>query len=177
MADMGLPRLTLRYTGLFDFDALYSAVIDWAKNYGYMWHEGNYKHKVPSAAGAEQEFAWAITKNVTDYIRFNISIDVHIWDLHYVEVNAKGKKEKMASARVLMIINGKLNTDWQQRFEKGGRFGPFLGKWYDKLTNKDISGVYGDTLMYRMQALQSLLKKYFDMQTKKNVYKDYLGDN
>ena len=172
-----MPGLTVRYQGIFDFDALYAAVIDWAKNYGYMWHESVYKHKVPLPTGAEQEFEWQITKNVTDYIQYNISITVHMWDLHDVEVNVKGKKEKMSSARVLMVLDGDLVTDWQKRFTKSGKFGQFLGKWYEKLTTKDIGGVYGDTLLYRMQALQSLLKKYFDMQTKKNVYKGYLGDN
>jgi hypothetical protein len=177
MTNMGLPRLTIRYTGLFDFDALYAAVIDWAKNYGYRWHEKNYKHKVPLPTGAEQEFEWEISKDVTDYIQYKIEMAVHMWDLQELEVNIDGKKKKMSKARVLITMNGTLTTDWQNRFSDSGKFGQFLGRWYEKLTNKDIGGIYGDTLMYRMQALQSLLKKYFDMQTKKNVYKGYLGDN
>mgnify|MGYP006415683771 CR=1 FL=1 len=46
------PPITLRYHGLFDFDGMYAAVIDWAKNYGFKWHEKDYKHKVPSPSGA-----------------------------------------------------------------------------------------------------------------------------
>ena len=43
MGDEKLPRITLRYNGLFDFDAMYAMIIDWAKNYGYMWHENSHQ--------------------------------------------------------------------------------------------------------------------------------------
>ena len=62
MPDLQLPRITLRYNGIFDFNGFYVAVTDCSKNYGYMWHEVDYKHKVPSAEGAEQELKWLLTK-------------------------------------------------------------------------------------------------------------------
>ncbi|MEK6899571.1 MAG: hypothetical protein AABX05_00450, partial [Nanoarchaeota archaeon] len=61
MGSYNLPRITLRYNGVLDFDGFYSAVNDWAKTYGYMWHESSFKHKVPSSEGAEQEMAWILT--------------------------------------------------------------------------------------------------------------------
>ena len=50
MGAIPTPRVTLQFNGLFDFDGMYAAIIDWAKNYGYMWNEYDYKHKVPSLA-------------------------------------------------------------------------------------------------------------------------------
>src|SRR3989344_8705210 len=104
--DVDLPPITLRYNGLFDFDGLYAAIIDWAKNYGYRWHDKAYKHKVPSPRGAEHEIEWEITKEVTEYISYTISFTVHIWDLREVEVLVDGKKKNLSNARVLMVMNG-----------------------------------------------------------------------
>ncbi|MBS3139545.1 hypothetical protein J4479_00935 [Candidatus Woesearchaeota archaeon] len=163
-----MPQLTVRYNGLFDFDGLYAAVIDWAKNEGYMWHERTFKHKVPRPYGAEQELDWEITKNVTDFFQFGIAIRVHIWDLKEVEVQTEKGKKKLSQARVLIVMNGKLVTDWKRRFARGV-FNKLLGKWYDKINYSKIGG-YADTLAYRMLSLQAIIKKYFNMQTKKNVY-------
>ncbi|MBS3126728.1 hypothetical protein J4228_01030 [Candidatus Woesearchaeota archaeon] len=177
MAKESLPQITLRYNGLFDFDGLYAAVVDWAKNYGYKWHEKDYKHKVPSPAGAEQELTWEITKNVTEYIAHRILFTVHIWDLTEVQVDVNGKTKSLSSARIYIIINGTLVYDWQQAFEKGSKFAQMLGQWYRKLKAKDVESVYIDTLYYRIWNLHALLKKYFDMQTQKYAYKGYLKED
>ena len=173
MGRKSLPKITLRYNGLFDFDRLYSTIIDWAKTYGYMWHERQYKHKV-SGLGAEQEFIWELTKNVNEYINFKIIFEVHGWDLVELEMEQNGQKKPMTSGRIYLVMNGTLTWDWQEKFAKG-RFAKLLGKWYEKITAKDIS-LYIDQLYYRMWNLHALLKKYFEMQTKKHTYKGYLRE-
>src|SRR3989338_429178 len=80
MPDYDIPRITLRYNGIFDFDGFYNAVTDWAKNYGFMWHESSFKHKVPSPEGAEQELAWQMTKKVTEFIEYTIIFTIHMWE-------------------------------------------------------------------------------------------------
>lgn len=173
--ELSLPRVTLRYNGLFDFDGLYAAVVDWAKNYGYMWLETKYKHKVPSPAGAEQELIWEMTKNVTDYRREKIVFDIHIWDLLEVEVDSNGRKKSLSNARIHIVIDGKFEMDWQKRFT--GRFGEKLGELYRKIMQKEIETVYFDQLYYRMWNLHAVIKKYFDMQAEKFAYKGYLREN
>lgn len=173
----GLPKITLRYDGLFDFDGLYAAVVDWAKMYGYKWHEKIYKHKVPSPKGAEQEMEWEIERNVTEYLRFKISFAVHTWDQTEVEVEIAGKKKALTNARIYIIINGEVYYDWQERFAKGGWLGQKMGELYYKLIGQSlIGGIYWDQLYYQTWNLHSILKKYFDMQTKKYEYKGYLGE-
>ena len=169
-----LPQITLRYNGLFDFDGLYAAVTDWAKNYGYMWHEANYKHKVPTPAGAEQELKWILNKNVTEYVRYNILFTIHIWDLTEMEVEIDNKVKSLSNARLYILIDPKVEYDWQ-KIGKGGRFTSKLAAWYTKLTKKDQE-VYLDQLYYRIWNLHAIIKKYFDMQTKKYAYKDYLNE-
>jgi len=171
------PKITVRYRGLFDFDGLYSAVIDWAKNYGYMWNEIDYKHKIPSPRGAEQELKWEITKKVTDYIHYKILFNVHVWELTELEVEIDGKKKPLSNARIYIIMTPTLTFDWQKKFTKG-KFAQKLGKIYRNLVKKkEVESLYNDQLYYRAWNLQAVIKKYFDMQTKKYAYKGYMGES
>ena len=169
-------KLIVQYEGLFDFNGLYAAITDWAKNYGYRWHESDYKHKVPSALGAEQEINWEITKNVTEYINYVIKIKLHLWDLKELEIEVNGRKKEMTKARLTLNIFGTLNYDWQNTFS-GGKFAQKLGGIYNKLMMRDIEVKYIDPLYYRMWNLHAVIKKYFDMQSRHYAYKDYLGEN
>ena len=171
-------KLTLHYTGLFDFDGLYAAIIDWGKNYGYIWHEKVYKHKVPTPNGAEQEFVWVMEKNVTKYIKYTIVISAHIWDLTEVIVDVGKKKKSLSNGRTVIIFKGTVGTDWQKKFVSDNSFIRKLGEWYETIVlKKEIEGIHWDSLNYRMLNLQNLMKQYFDMQTKKYEYKDYLGES
>ncbi|MBU0470262.1 MAG: DUF515 domain-containing protein [Nanoarchaeota archaeon] len=176
MADIKMEPITLRYTGLFDFDGLYAAITDWGKNYGYIWHETTYKHKVPTPAGAEQEIKWVMEKNVTEYIKYKFEILVHTWDQKEVEVEINGQKRMMTTAKVELVIKGTLTYDRQEIF-KGGKFTALLGKWYEWKLIKQVETVYWDQLHYRTWNLHALIKKYFDMQKGKYAYKGYLGES
>ncbi|MBI2668328.1 hypothetical protein HYX14_00650 [Candidatus Woesearchaeota archaeon] len=169
-----LPVITIRYNGLFDFDGFYSAVIDWAKNYGFLWREMSYKHKVPAPTGAEQEWEWEITKKVTEYINYYILIEIHSWDMVEVEVEEGGKKKSLMSGRLNVVIKPELKMGTKDIF-KGGKFAELLGSWYNKAISRNID-TYWDQLYYRTWNLHAVMKKYFDMQSKKHVYKGYLGE-
>lgn len=168
---------TIRYSGLFDFDGLYAAVIDWCKLQGYMWHEKTYKHKVPSPRGAEQELEWEMTKNITNYLSHKITISVHSWDHTEVEVDVDGKKKSLTNARIYFILNGTSTRDWQGIFS-GSKFIQKLQGWYNDIVyKKEFEGIYNDQFHYRQLALHAIIKKYFDLQAKKYAYKGYLGEN
>ncbi len=168
-------KRTLQYVGLFDFDALYAAVIDWAKNYGYLWQETTYKHKVPSPTGAEQEMNWELTQEVSEILSYKTKITVHIWDMLEVQVEENGHKKSLTSGRIYIWLEPSMTMDWQGKFKN--KFAKFLEKWYYVLTDKEITSLYWDTLHYRTEDIYNLLKKFFDLQTKKYSYKGYLGEN
>ncbi len=171
------PPVILRYTGLFDFDGLYAAVIDWAKHYNWWWHEKVYKHKVPNPLGAEQEMKWELEKKITDYIKYVIKIEVIMQDLTELEVEVNGKTKSLSNGKIFITMNGVLMWDWQKRFEGKGRFVEWMGNFYNKVIfKKELESVYGDQLFYRIWNLHAVMKKFLDMQTKKYAYKGYLGE-
>lgn len=170
-------KQTLRYNGLFDFDGLYAAVVDWAKTYGYMWHEKTYKHKIPSPKGAKQELDWILTKNITNYLSHRIEFTVTSWDTTEVEIDVGGKKRPLTNARIDMVMRGFLTYDWQELF-KGSGFIKKLGDWYRNIVfKKELEGIYNDQCHYRQLDLHAIIKKYFDLQAKKYAYKGYMGEN
>jgi len=175
MGKVEFDPMFIRYTGLFDFDGLYILISDWGKNYGYLMHEREYKHK--AAEGAEQEVAWVLSKNVTDYVSFEITIEVHTYDVNevIVEVGA-GKKKPLANGRIQIKMWGVVQTDWQKRFGKTP-FTKRLGKWYEAIKDKEIGDAYIEKLNYRTINLHALIKKHLELQTKKHAYKSYLGEN
>ena len=97
MGSTAIPRSIIRYSGLFDFDGLYSSIIDWCKNQGFMWHEMDYKHKVPGPEGAEQEWVWKMDKTVNDYIQFNYD------DFRDLTVSASPGNEPLYSFNATVI--------------------------------------------------------------------------
>lgn len=169
-------RLIIHYGGLYDFDGLYALVISWAKSQGYIWCETDYKHKVPSPKGAEQEFWWVLRNKVTDYMELEIKLTLHLWDVLEVEVNVDGKKKTLTSGKLYIWIDTALYYDWQKRF-KGSRWYRTLGLWYAALVaRKKMDNLYFEHVFYRAYDLHALIKKFFDMQAKYYAYEDYLKE-
>lgn len=170
-----LPQITLRYNGVFDFDALYAEVTDWGKRNGYMWHESSFKHKVPGPEGAEQELLWLLTTKITEFIKYDIMFTIHMWEVKDIPV--EGRKKPLLRARLYIIINSSITHDWQNKFGSS-KFAQLLGNWYLKLPHMNpIETIYFDQLYYRVWNLHAQIKKYFDMQSKKHPFKDYLMED
>jgi len=167
--------MVVHYDGIFDFSKMYAAVIDWGKSHGYMWHEVDYKHKVPGGR-VEQEFKWLMTKEVTEYLYYKIFITVHMWEVQDVEVEIKGKKKTITKGRIMLWMDGTLRFDWQKRF-KGGWFPKLLERWYLKIREHGMVSEQFDVLYYRMQNLQTIIKKNLEMEAKEQAYKGYLKED
>ena len=174
---MLVPPIYIRYEGLFDFEGLYQAAVDWCKSHRYFFEETDFTHKVPSPLGAEQEVWWRMDTNVTEYVKFSMKIIIHLWEMTEVEVVKDGKKKVLTSARVQIEMTGVMDTDWQNKFA-GSRLKKIMGKLLeDYVWRKELSAGYFDMLMYRMWNLHTLFKKYLDMQTAWNEYAGYLKEN
>lgn len=163
-----LPTVRMKYKGVFDFYGLLKEMQNWFILQDYKHYEKQYKHKVPSPAGAEQEIEWMAQTNATEYVRYQIDIFFHIYDMKDVEVVKDGKKQKMQFARMLIEMDGKIIFDWQNRFSDSP-FSRFLQKLYhDFVFKKDMFFYYDDQLYYRIYKLQRLAKDYIGLDTKDN---------
>jgi len=168
-------RFLIRYSGIFDFAGLYQLMADWMKARRYWFQETDYKHKV-NPGGAEQEIDFDGERQITEYIKENVHVFIHIWDMTEVEVERNGIKKKLANGRIELIIFGKLELDWEGRW-KGSKILEFFGDFYNRYIMRKTVEDYWDKLHYRMIKFQDMIKQFLDMQSKGNEYAGYLGDN
>jgi len=171
------PKLTIRYKGLFDYDALYNMMVRWLKARRYWFHETVYKHKVPSPYGAEQEIAWEADKKINDYIRYWMNISWHLWDINEVEVIKDGEKKTLTNARVEILIGGTVEVDYEKRLQRNRAWIAIADIFYKYFLKEDIESIHHDTLYYRIYRLHALIKEHLGMEAKGNEYESYLGDN
>ncbi len=172
----GIPKQTIRYKGLFDFDGLYNVIVQWMKARRYWFHETIYKHKVPSPAGAEQEITFKGDKKITEFYKYEVTVKFHLWDMTEVEVEIDGVKKTLTSARLEISLNGKMLIDFEGRYGKTNFLVELRDFMLKYILRRDIENIYEDQLYYRVIKLQGVIKDYLDMQTKGNEYAKYLGD-
>lgn len=170
--------MRIRYNGLYDFDTILAAIIDWGKNYGYKVNEKAYNHKVPSPKGAEQKLEIIFTKNVDDFVRYTINVNIHTWDMLEVNVEVAGRKKQLTNSRIEIKLSYTINMDWQRKFStKNSKLIDWMSWAYVKIMGSYLESTHVDGLHYRTMNLQNMIKRYFDMQAKAHPYKGYLGEN
>ena len=172
-----IERHTIRYKGLFDFDGLYNLIVQWMKARRYWFHETKYKHKVPLPTGAEQEISFKGEKDVTEFYQHHITVDFHLWDMTEVEVDVKGVKKTLTSARMDIVLGGALNIDHQKRFEQSTLWQNVRDFFLKYILKNEVESIWADEVRYRMYKLHDAIKTYLDMQAKGNEFAGYLGDN
>lgn len=167
--------LTLKYDGIFDLDNFYKMVQQWIVDQGFYFEEGTFKHKVPSPAGAEQDYDLSGWQNISEYVRFTIRVYIKTYNLKDLEVIKDGKKRKLSKTKMKVRIAGEVVLDYNNRFEKN-KFLLGLRSFYHKYILKEDEGVIGglwwDKLYYMLFKLHSEMKEYLDMESKGNAYYD-----
>ena len=110
--------LHIKKHGIFDMDKLYKFVYAWLDDRKYFFHEKLYKHKPGFIKGNEVELEIESFRKVTGYVKYNIDITFHLWDVVDVDVIKHGKKQKMSQARMDITLNGYITTDYEENWEK-----------------------------------------------------------
>ena len=165
-----IPKV--KFEGIFDFHGLMKTMRKWIATQGYEFHEISVKHKVPSPAGAEQEFAWWGWRKVNSYVKYHMDLYFHLWHLHDVEVVRDGKKQKMQSATVQIEFSARCELDWSNRFG-GSKFFQALADFYDAyIVRRDIDMIYTDQLYYRVYKLYDTTKQFLQFEAKESAYED-----
>jgi len=156
------------YSGVFDYEKLMKTIAGWFGEMGYEFHEDVYKHKVPSPAGSEQEFKLSGWRKVTEYIKFWIRVNAHIWELKEIDVLINGEKKKMAKGKMQMTFKCQYDLDYNNKFNTPAteKLQNFLEL---RVWNKMITGGWEDELYYRMYKLHQKVKQVLNMSTPTNA--------
>jgi hypothetical protein len=173
---MKTPTLIIRYKGLFDFNAVYNAIVQWMKQKRYWFHERDYKHKVPSPAGAEQEIRFMGNRKIHEFEMEDIEVYFHIWEMTEVEVVQEGITKKLTNARMEILLKGTVTVDWEKRWEENWLYQLLFDIYRKYIAKEEVETIYYDNMHYRLHKLQALIKETLDMQAKGYEYAGYLKD-
>ena len=161
-----LPTTRLVYTGIFDLDKLYKTLRTWFIERDYELVETQYKHKVPSPAGAEEDIRWSAWRKVTGIILFRINIYIKLYDMKAVEVVKEGSKQKMTKSRLMIEFEGVVEVDYSKKWG-GSKFMDGLQRWfYTFVYREPIENVYQDELYYTVYKVYTVAKETLDMESK-----------
>jgi len=119
-------RIKISYSGVYDFNKVYRNAINWFKKNGYFFHEKTHIEAVKST-GKEHIINFSGTRDVDDYTRYNI--DVEIWTLRTAAV--KGEKN-LVKGEIQIRIKGVMELDYKNVFGKIGKYGNALRTFYHR---------------------------------------------
>jgi hypothetical protein len=112
----------VKVKGVYNMDDLYGEIQLWMTHMGYVWHEVEYKKTVKGGGLDELQIIWVGTKNVDDYVDFEIQIDLLAFVSGTEVALANGKKLKRHKCALEFRIGGYMRKndgyykkDWQKK--------------------------------------------------------------
>src|SRR3989338_6535994 len=90
----------IKYNGPLDFGGMYRHIHQWLVDQKYWVHEKEYKFKVPTPLGSENEVTILAWRKENHYVKYHITVIIHAWDVHKVEVVKDGRKQLMDHVRM-----------------------------------------------------------------------------
>ncbi|MGM5480438.1 MAG: hypothetical protein ACQESC_03185, partial [Nanobdellota archaeon] len=91
--------LVLEYRGQYDYDGLIDLIRKFYDDLHMERKEPKYKNK-KKTFGSEIEFKMEGDRKITHYIRVNLYVQAHMWDVDPKEVVVNGKKKMMTGGKL-----------------------------------------------------------------------------
>jgi len=146
--------LILRYNGIFDLKKIYNSSKQWFNDNKYDLTEKEYKEK-PTSVGSEFNLILEAERDIDDYAKFFISLQIFVFDAKKADGKYNGKIKINIPAYVLLDRG----DQWQTSSLKS-----FLFFIYNNLFIKNkIQNVYEDKLYSDLMNLINNIKKYINV--------------
>lgn len=120
----------LEHTGLFDFKAMYSYAHNWFSEQGFGVTEEKYAEK-SKGDSRDITIEWKISKDFSDYFKFEYKVKFEIEGLSDVEVEIDGSRKKTNKGKVVVEITSILVMDKDSKWESTP-FNRFMRDTYNK---------------------------------------------
>ncbi len=164
-----MDAIEIRFKGIYDFEGLYKVLRQWFFDRKYDFHETKYKDKVGSPFGNEVEINMAPWLKINEFVKYNVSVKTHFYDVKEFETVVDGEKKLMTEGRFFIVLNGTVEFDYNNKFKT-----PFE-KWALKFLvrtalKKYFELHYFDGVTYDVYELEALIKKHLKMDTSYNAY-------
>jgi len=153
------------YSGPFELNSLLRTIESFIFERGFdKRHEKDFEQNTPNGKFIE----WQISpwKWITDYARYIIKVRVLGYELVKADVAMHGKKTKVDNGRVIIVIDGFVEYDLQNKWEQNPVF-HFLRSIYDNFIFKTYTEKFEQTLVHDINHLHDHIEKFL------NIYRHY----
>lgn len=162
-----VDHMKISYEGLFEIKELYLLIDRFFMEKGFDRRElRNQEHVRPHGRYIDIELQpW---KKITDYIRHIVKVNIKFMHIKDVTAEIDGHKRNMVKGKVLITLDGLLETDYEDRWEMK----PFyfvIRTVFDKFIFKTYSIEAEELLEENVHQLHSAITGFL------NMYRHYFG--
>jgi len=158
------PPTLIKHRGFFSYSKLLQSVRKWYVDDDFEeFNMPSYKVKYPTETGTEHETTIKGSKNITDYVKFEIEVFIRVYNMRDIEIIQDGRKIRLQDGQVQIEISPTLHLDWQKRFAGPPPWKNFL-KALDEfyrgyIIKYKISDYWEDMLMLKSGQLARKIKE------------------
>ncbi|MFH1064388.1 MAG: hypothetical protein V1729_04870 [Candidatus Woesearchaeota archaeon] len=161
----GAPAFRLKYKGIFDYNKIATFIIEWMKNRHFDLNEAIHKHKMSCPHGFEIERTIEGERKISDFYKYKVTAEIHMWDAFEVDAVKDGKKVKLWNARVEIALGFEVVCDYSGKYETSEFMEKLRNFYCEYIIKKEIIIRHADSLYYKLLSLHTALKKMLDMET------------
>jgi hypothetical protein len=159
-----VPRETISFEGFFSVKEVHDLIMDWIFTKGYVPVESKAQQVVKKDAKFF-EYTFIPFKKLSDYAKSCAKIVVSASDCKDIIAEIAGKKKKMQDGKVLITVEGILETDYESKWEKTGWLYAFR-VIFEKYVISPFISDFEKTVSGDVGHLIAQLRGYFNLQKK-----------
>jgi len=156
-----VDHLRIKYEGLFKATELYTLIDKWLNEKAFDKRELR-NQEIVRPDGKYVELVLMPWKKISDYARHVFRIEIRMHHLKEVVVERDGQRVKMNQARVDIIFDGYLDTDYEDRWEQKP-FYFFMRTLFDKFIYRTYSTQFEELLVENLYQLHTLVKSFLNL--------------
>ncbi|MBW2967107.1 hypothetical protein KY362_01335 [Candidatus Woesearchaeota archaeon] len=159
------PSSTLRYKGVFDYNALSTFIIKWFLDRHFEIDESTHKHKMSCPHGFEIQRDINAWRRIDDFRMYKLRIFIHLWDAFEVDAVKDGKQKKLWDARMEILLGFEVVMDYSNRYENNPWMKKLLRFYCEYVIKKETIAMHADPLYYKSLLLHEKIKEFLEMDT------------
>jgi hypothetical protein len=160
-----LVNFKVKYHGVFELEKVVKTIRGFLGAGNYKVVEPSYKHKL-GGDGANVEVKINSFREETQHVKYQVNAVIRASDLQDVEVVKEGEKQKKQQGDVEIEVEGIMELDYENKFEKPG-FMQGVRNWYHTYAlNGKISG-YKAHLRTKLIKLRQEIYSSLDFEARK----------
>jgi hypothetical protein len=151
----------IEYSGPLKLNELFRAITHFFYEEGYDFTQ-NKDFEQNTTKGKFLEWQIAPWKKITDYVQYIVKVRILAYDILKTDVVHKGKKKKIDSGRIIIVIDGYLNYDYDSYWDDKPML-HFIRTVWDYFVQKAYTERFEARLVHDVNHLYQNIEKLLNM--------------